>query len=649
MKNDPKMQIFFDEANRLLESNHTFKNIFDVHMNLWPKRTAFIYEDENNKCHKVTYREYAHKAKQYGHALSKLIKDPKESFIAIKMKNSPKWTYVFWGLLVAGYNPILINPILLDEDVEYLLNEANVKTIISDKDEKIATTCINVNNIELSEKLDSKDFGSKVAFCTSGTTGKSRIFVYNAENIIHQIYAAYCIPDTSDTVLYQKPDVKLITIVPFAHIFGFTAVFLWFTFFGRTLVFTKSIAPEEIVKMCKKYRVSHIFAVPLFFDRVAKSFNDEISKQSSKKQDIVKRFVAYNNKEISKTEAGLAASKLVRNKIQKQVLGNGVVHCIAGGSALSKDTLRTINGIGYPLYNGYGMTEIGVTSTELSPNVVIRNKGSVGKPLTGIEYKIDNNELLVKSEQIHSETLVNGKLLPADIDENGYFHTGDIAEIDQDGNTYIKGKLKDVIISPNGENIYPDEIENKFKDIPGIDEISALGLSENGKEKMILAIHVPNKLTKEEIKDMESRFSEANSRLPISMQVQEFYLSINPLPTNASMKVMRYKLVDEIKNNPTAFVKLGRGSLASFEEFKEADVKEISSHIRDIVGDILNVDKNKIADLDHFIIDLGGDSFTYMSIIASIESELKIKIPTEMIGKLNTVNEFTLFVLKNRN
>ena len=133
------------------------------------------------------------------------------------------------------------------------------------------------------------------------------------------------------------------------------------------------------------------------------------------------------------------------------------------------------------------------------------------------------------------------------------------------------------------------------------------------------------------------------------MQVQEFYLSINPLPTNASMKVMRYKLVDEIKNNPSAFVKLGRGSIASFEEFKEADVKEVSSQIRDIVGDILNVDKNKIADSDHFIIDLGGDSFTYMSIIASIESELKIKIPTEMIGKLNTVNEFTLFVLKNRN
>lgn len=649
MKNDPKMQIFFDEANRLLESNHTFKDIFDVHMNLWPKRTAFIYEDENNKCHKVTYREYAHKAKQYGHALSKLIKDPKESFIAIKMKNSPKWTYAFWGLFIAGYNPILINPILLDEDVEYLLNEANVKTIISDKDEKIAATCINVNNIELNEELDSKEFGTKVAFCTSGTTGKSRIFVYNAENIINQIYAAYCIPDTSDTVLYQKPDVKLITIVPLAHIFGFTAVFLWFTFFGRTLVFTKTIAPEEIVKMCKKYGVSHIFAVPLFFDRVAKSFTDEISKQSSKKQDIVKRFVAYNNKEISKTEAGLAASKLVRNKIQKQVLGNRVVHCIAGGSALSKDTLRTINGIGYPLYNGYGMTEIGVTSTELSPNVVIRNKGSVGKPLTGIEYKIENNELLVKSKQIHSETLVNGKLLPADIDENGYFHTGDIAEIDQGGNAYIKGKLKDVIISPNGENIYPDEIENKFKDIPGIDEISALGLSENGKEKMILAIHVPNKLTKEEIKDTESKLSEANSRLPISMQVQEFYLSINPLPTNASMKVMRYKLVDEIKNNPTAFVKLGRGSVASFEEFKEEDVKEVSSHIRDIVGDILNVDKNKIADSDHFIIDLGGDSFTYMSIIASIESELKIKIPTEMIGKLNTVNEFTLFVLKNRN
>lgn len=647
MKNDPKMQVFFNEANRLLASNRTFKDIFDIHIETWAKRTLFICEDEKGKCKKVSFKEYKHICYQYAFSLSKSLKCGKGSFVALKMNNSPKWAYVFWGLLIAGFNPLLINPIMLPSDVNRLIREGNVKAVISDKDEQLSVETINVNSLELSDELVVEKFGEKIAFCTSGTTGSSRIFVFNSENIVHQIYAAYSMPDTTDTIMYQKPDIRLITIVPFAHIFGFVANFLWFSFFGRSFVFTKSLAPEEIARMCKKYKVSHIFTVPLFWDRVAKSFYDAVGKQSKKRQELVDRVIAYNNKEISKTEAGLASTKLVLNKIQKMVLGNRVVYCISGGSALSKDTLRTINGIGYPLYNGYGMSEIGITSVELSPDVLARNRGSVGKPLYDVEYKIKNDELLVKSPQIHNETLVDGEIRKAILDENGYFHTGDIAGTDEDGNYYIKGKIKDVIISSNGENIYPDEIENKFKDVPNIDELSIFGLKQNESEKLTMAIFVATRLDKEQVKKLENDIAEANSRLPIAMQVQEFYLSLDPLPVNASMKVMRYKLVDEIKNRPERFIRLSHGNLVSFEGIDENKVKEVANHVREIIADVLNIDKSKIADSDHIILDLGGDSFTYMSIIASIESEFDIKISTEVIGRLNTVNEFTLYILKN--
>ena len=649
MKNDPKMQVFYDEANRLMATSRTFKDIFDIEIETWSKRIIFIYEDDNNKTKKVTYSQFEKIAKQYAFYFKNNLNCPKDSFVALKMNNSPKWVYTFWGLLIAGFNPIMINPASLNSDVARLINESGAKAIVSDSDTDFGIECLNINSVQLSDIYNPDQFASKIAFCTSGTTGKSRIYVYNSDNMAHQIYAAYCMPDTTDTIMYQKPDVRLITIVPFAHIFGFVAVFFWFTFFGRTLVFTKSINPDEITSVAKKYKVSHIFSVPLFWDRVAKSINQTLANQSKKKQELIARTIAYNNKEISKTEAGFAASKIVKRTLQKKILGDKVVYCIAGGSALSKDTLHIINGVGYPLYNGYGMTEVGITSVELSPNVTQRNKGAIGKPLTNIEYKLNNGELLIKSPQIHSETLINGKLEKADLDDEGFFHTGDIASIDEDGYTYIRGKAKDVVIGSNGENIYPDEIEIKFRDLKDIDDLSILGLPSDKGELLTMVLFVSKKLDKDQIQNLENQIAEANEKLPAYMQVQQFYLSTYPLPTNASMKVMRYQLVDDIKNRPETFIKLSSGDLVSFEGYDEKDIKDISEHLINIVSDILNVKKEEIANSSHFILDLGGDSFTYMSIIASIESEFNIKISTEMIGRLNTINEFTLYILKNKN
>ena len=648
MSIDPKMQIFFDEAERLMSSPKTFKDIFDIEIDTWSQRRLFIYEDENGKAQTVRYFEFAKIAKQYAFALSKKISAPKGSFVALKMNNSPKWAYAFWGLLIAGYNPLMINPILLTSDVNRLIKEADAKAVINDSDEKLDVDNININSLELSEELNPDKFADYIAFCTSGTTGKSRIYVYNSENMAYQIYAAYCMPETTKTIMYQKPEVRLATIVPFSHIFGFVAVLFWFSFFGRCFVFNKTINPDEIARICRQYKVSHIFTVPLFWDRVAKSISDTLSKESEGRRKLIAKTIAYNNKEISKTEAGFASSKLVLKKLQKKILGDKVMYCIAGGSALSKDTLRMINGVGYALYNGYGMTEIGITSVELSPDVIQRNKASVGKPLTNVEYKLNNGELLVKSKQIHCGTLVNGKFEKSLLDDEGYFHTGDIAEIDENGYTYIRGKSKDVVIGANGENIYPDEIENKFKDISLIDDLSIFGLPSNKGEILTMAMFISHKLSKEEVETLQNQITEANEKLPTAMQVKEFYLSTLPLPTNASMKVMRYQLIDDLKNRPETFIKLTRGDLVSFEGFDEKDIRDISEHIKDIVSDILNVDKKDIAASSHFILDLGGDSFTYMSIIASIEAELNVKIATDMIGRLNTVNEFTLYILKNR-
>ena len=352
----------------------------------------------------------------------------------------------------------------------------------------------------------------------------------------------------------------------------------------------------------------------------------------------------FNNEKISATEAGIATTSFFQNIVKGKILGKEIRYCIAGGSTLSKETLETLNGIGYPLYNGYGMTEIGITSVELSPKVTQRNRGSIGKALSNIEYKIEDKELLVKSKQIHSYRFVNGEKIPADLDSNGFFHTGDIAEIDGNGYVFIHGKIKDVIITSNGENIYPEEIENNFKDLPYVNNLAVI---ENNK-KVTLVLELTKRLEQEEIKELEKEIVRANDSLPTSMRVESTILSLESIPLNASLKIKRFELKDRLTSNPEQFIALSRNENISYEGINEEELNPIIDEVMSIFSETSGIEKEKITRSSHYIMDLGGDSFTYMSMLSEVESKFNAPIPTEIIGKINTPLEVAIHIYKTK-
>ncbi len=638
------MDFFYDIANDLLKTKKTLEDIFiisAVKCKKYSNRAAFIYE-ENGKKKTLKYKDYYKEVLKYASSLSKELNDiEKDSFVALKMANSIKWPLLFWGLLASGYKPLLINSILDKEATEKLLKEADAKAIIINEEKPYSIKSINVNKLTIRIENFEPIWANEVAFCTSGTTADSRIFVYDGEALTYQIYSAYCMPYSTADIMYVG-NIRLIAIIPFAHIFGFVAVFLWYTFFKMSIVFPNSLTPNDLLSAIKKYKCTHIYAVPLFWNTVAKKFDQELVKQNEKKRQLVKRFIDYNNDVITVSEAGLAKTNLVRKIIQKKILGPQVVYCIAGGSALSRETLEKINGLGYHLYNGYGMTEIGVTSVELSPNVIQRNKGSVGKALTNVEYKIINNELLVKSPYLHKYRLIKGEKVVQDVDKESFFHTGDIASIDEEGNVYIKGKCKDVIITSNGENIYPEEIETKFNLVDGIENLALI----SNKDKLILIIQLSSTSKNENLlKDLLS----INDSLPLAFKVNEFYISKSALPINSSLKIKRYELEDNFKNKSDDFVLLSNKEEIVTNNLDSKESKEVVNKLLDIFSLELSIEKEKINLNDHIILDLNGDSFSYMSIISDIENQFNIQIESEKIGKLNSINEFASCILKSKN
>ena len=517
---------------------------------------------------------------------------------------------------------------------------------ISDDNHEYTLNKVRVDNIlqNAKEQMTNPSWADEVIFSSSGTTGDAKLMVFNGENFVNQVCCSLDMPNESMDIMYPKKygKIKILAMIPFHHIFGFVAVFLWYTFYGTTLVFPKSNTPSDLLMICQKVGITHVYSVPLFWDSLALSIKRKFALQSPDKQKLLEKMMAYNLGEMSAEEAGFASKKIVNDKVKGNILGKHVRYCISGGGYLSNETLRAINGLGYPLYNGYGMTEIGVTSVELSADVKQRLLGYIGKPLHGVEYKVseENNELLVKSPTIHIREIIAGVEKETVLDK-GYFHTGDIVNKESTGYV-MKGRMKDVIINANGENIFPDELEIYFKDLPSVTNLSVLGVINKDKalrEDIVLVLELDDKTDEEALKEIEKTVKEI--KLPHDTKIDNIYLAKNRLPMANNMKVKRFAIKKEIENGSNKYVLINQKKVSSkVRKFSKETLENVLPKVRALFSKILVLPAFKIDDEDHWINDLGGDSMNYVELVQEIDREFDIEVPEEQYGKLTCVNDF---------
>ena len=656
-----KVVRFFASAEELLKTSKTMQDIFLMATSLHKREKAITFINQKGKVVSYKYKHYRSYCFQYASKLSQSLKEfPSDSIVALKLRNCPEWPLIFWGLLIAGYIPFLIDAKLPKENTENLLKQSKAVAIVT---QEISTYSVKTVNISALKALKgSLFFASKwadhVIFCSSGTTGSAKLMVYDGNNMCHQIAAALDMPKETLDIMYPG-EINNIALVPFHHIFGFVAVFLWYTFFGKNIVFPKDLSPSEVFNVCQKCNVTHVYSVPLFWDSLAQNIIRKANLEGPKKSEILSKMIAYNTHQITSEEAGAASSSIATSMVQSQLLGKKIRFCISGGGYLSADTLNTINGIGYPLYNGFGMTEVGVTSVELSSKVEYRLKGSIGKPLHGVSYKLINTspihpnegELLIKSPTIHSLEIIDG-VFQKPVLEDGYLKTGDIAKVDDTGSYYLKGRIKDIIINENGENIYPDELENYFKDIKGVNRVCVLGVKNgrNHHEDITCVIEINNDVSEDDLAIIKKQCDEINASLSNEKRIKTFLISKFSLPLTASMKVKRFKVKELLENNKNSFTKFGeKKKIKNFEGYAKEDVEPIIKEVRKIFAKILLLPCVKINDDDHWINDLGGDSMSYVELITTINKDFDVSIPEDKYALLTNINDFVeeILILKN--
>ena len=647
MKNKQQLvtQYVLSAADLLKTSRH-FVNIYQQLMHQNKKNVYAEFTVLNNRIKKYKYSKMDENVKKYALYLSNKIKKEGTNRVVLKVANCPSWGEIFWALLMAGFVPVLVDAKLPRENVINLGNQAKAIAIISDDNHEYTLNKIRLDNIlqNAKEEMSNPSWADEVIFSSSGTTGDAKLMVFNGENFVNQICCSLKMTEESLDIMYPKKvgQIKILAMIPFHHIFGFVAVFLWYTFYGTTLVFPKSNTPSDLLSICQKTGITHVYSVPLFWDSLALSIKRKFAMQNEDKQKLLEKMMAYNLGEMSAEEAGFASKKIVADKIKGMILGKHVRYCISGGGYLSNETLRAINGLGYPLYNGYGMTEVGVTSVELSPDVKQRLNGYIGKPLNGVEYKVNeaDNELLIKSPTIHIREIIAGVEKETVLD-NGYFHTGDIVNKFETG--YImKGRMKDVIINANGENIFPDELEIYFKDLPNVTNLSVLGVVNKDKalhEDIVLVLELDDKTSEEALKELEATIKAV--KLPHDTKIDAIYLAKNRLPMANNMKVKRFAIKKEIENGSNKYVLINSKKVSSkTRKLSEEAIKNILPPVRELFSKILVLPTFKIDDEDHWINDLGGDSMNYVELVQEVDRYFDIEVPEEQYGKLTCVNDF---------
>jgi len=649
------LQTHFSLIDDLMRTSLSLKDVFNATFK-WNDEIAFEYVNDHDNEVKVTYSAY----RDHCYATAYLVNEklhgiPANTAVGLKAENSHKWAPVFWALLMRGYCPVLLNTREGHDATAETLERAGCSAVITDDGYSYNLPTYTVDGI-YSESAKNASFfrhvpqnwEDKVFFCSSGTTGTPKILGFSGKNICHQISAARDLPRHTQDIMYPHSmgELKNLALLPFYHVFGFVAVFLWYTFFGRTLVFLSSPHPRQILAICKRLKVTHVFSVPLLWNEVARSIVHSMEQQREDKLVMFNKMVAYNCNEITKKEAGNGASAFTNRYLQNQLFGTQIRYCISGGGFISKDVLRTINGLGFPLYNGYGMTELGVTSVELSPDVKQRLHGSIGKPLHGIEYKIDDpdrrgiGELLVKTPQRYSFELEKGEIKAASFADE-WFRTGDVVTCDSIG-YHINGRIKDVIINENGENVFPDEIESYFRFLPYTKQICALATDGvNGNKVLTLVVETNGELSPKQRQEIEKKIRTINLSLPAFKRVLKIYITTAPIPVTSTSKVRRSLVKENLESS--AYTKasgLKPPQQLNVDELTEKWVRKLQQ----IVGTTLMIEPEKVYPSAHLIADLGCDSLLYTDIICKIEDEFEIQFAPHEFSTCNTIEEFVVFI-----
>jgi long-chain acyl-CoA synthetase len=411
--------------------------------------------------------------------------------------NSAEWTAAFWGCLLRGAVAVPMDDGAALDFAGRVARDAGVKLIFCSREKAVLDPAIARLVLEdlpdtvnrkgvvasapasgqpsktlyesLADETITRNHIAEILF-TSGTTAEPRGVV-----LTHGNFLANLEPLERGIDPYRKYErwfhpLRFVTLVPLSHVFGqFMALFVP-PLLGATVVFEPSAKPAEIIRTVKRERDTALIAVPRMLDALHAGIERELEARGQ--SDWLER-----NLEAANGKKFLRRAWRFR-RIHRR-FGWKFWAFISGGAALLKETEEFFKRVGYAVVQGYGMTE---TASLISLNHPFRaTEGSIGKVLPGREFKLaEDGEILVRGENVASGYWEGGSLRQNVRDQENWLRTGDIGELDAEGNLRFKGRKKNVIVTPAGLKVYPEDVEAALRQQPGVRDCVVIPSEENG-------------------------------------------------------------------------------------------------------------------------------------------------------------------------
>ena len=602
----------------LKNSDQSFETIFRIIRESFTSELFAEYLNNGKIC-KVTYLEFCKRVDLFAAAFIKKYGAPEEGkarLAGIYLENSVDWVAIFWGLLRSGFKPVLLNTRHSLAVTNDIIDELKPEFVVSlDKRVNGAIRPETIIEGQPEYSAPEKDYWEdEVILVTSGSTSKPKIISHSGSTICKQVELSADLVRMNPAVQYNAQlQIKNLAFLPFYHIFGLVALLLWFTFFGRCIVFLPKYDVDSIQLVCRRIGVTHFFAIPLVWNKTVAALEAEVAKQGKTKK--FNKAIDFSNKlqNVFPLIGASVARGIIFKKVRRQLLGEKLRFLISGGGFIQPRTLEVLNGLGYSIHNGYGLTECGIVSVELAKKPKYRNEGKVGKIFSNIAYKLsDEGELLIPNDHSMYGMYVDGVFHKNDQE---YYATNDFVKIDEKGRLGIVGRKDDVIIGPNGENISPEEIESRIS--KGAYSSMALvyaKLPGTENKQMILVLSDNGKLGAFELTTSLKGVYNSISTLSMIERPSKVVSLIGAMPENLK-GVDRRALVAGLEEGKLFVTECSDPSDEEIKRIRTDEYIKLIDTVCGVFAEVLDKDRSEITETSNFVA-LGGDSMQYVELLS---------------------------------
>ena len=462
-------------------------------------------------------------------------------------ENRPEWIVAFWACVLIG---AVVVPIDYRASPDFLARIARIvraKLVLLGQDVPPLTTAIDAPRWFLHEiawqdgtvptVAVTADDVAEIIF-TSGATAEPKGVVITHRNVLANI-----VPVEREILKYKKyakpfSPLRFLNLLPLSHMFGQAmATFIPPVLAGQ-VIFMRGYNPVEIVSQIKKRRVSVLISVPKILDVL----RDHVTRVSPRVSAAIVEVDGTRRLQPSGVHFG---RRWWIYRDVHRLFGLKFWSFIVVAAPLDPDLETFWAELGFAVVQGYGLTETAPIVTLNHP--FSTKKGSVGKAIAGVEMKIaDDGEILVRGENV-TKGYFNATDETAQAFADGWFHTGDVGELAADGQLYIRGRKKEMIVTPEGLNVFPEDVEKVLNQIGGVRDSAVVGATLGTEERVHAVVVLDSGLGENAI---ESIVREANARLDDHQKIRRALLWPEPaLPrTEGTGKLKRAAIRDWVKS-----------------------------------------------------------------------------------------------------